>query len=981
MHKKFLLNALIIATISVAAGLSWWHAQPAPVPATCRARGAVDTPKAVSSAQATLRIEGWAADPAGVQRIEFWAGGKLLGGVKPNIVRQDVSTTLPQCRFPAISGYAETLSRGTVPPQSPTLEIRAIDGSGKPFTVGQVPLDFSPPVGMLDDGAVIEADGRNLISGWAVAAQGPVTARVFAQDKEVLKLSAVNRRDDVAKAFPAWPQAAASGFEGLLPLRQLPRGRYRLKIRLEDAKGHASDLAGPEVINDLPFGKVLAQQDKMVAPDRIVLRAWLSDEDGIRSAQVETAGGAVLGQMTRTKDRQALSALADPRFKPDQSADALLGRGALYRLDLSRASLPPGLQRLQVRVEDNSGKSAVLPGPLVADANPAQKQTCPGDKLRVFYPGGAVDFRNKFPQMQQLRAMAQGGCVEIGLRGRLEYLRTTKGRQADYAFDPDFPERLRKRNGQEMSGESLRELLTTALRFQAPLLITLDGGVWADSKFAAPDLDIVDMLEQDERTVQWNQFGKAEPDDALKGLAGATGNPELARMMSLNRYNRRFLDYKKRNLQAAVREIVKFSQAHPAHYVAINLDPDEYINPWFYLSQWYDYNPDTLRQYREWLFHLGPYADGAELASSRREPALTLAEANRLAKQAWQDIKAVEPPRAGIDYHDPWQQLWTQFKRHLVARHYADLAAWAVEAGLPAARIYTSQTFIQSDVAVRITDQASGWTDQAGVSIEGAKPHQGHLGAILYGPASRNEGQPRSGISLIDNIRQTDPEWGIVEFHPATIAFPEKLPSHAESYATMQALINGGVRFLSPIWGSYAGDRMVHPNHVKAYDVMEGSAHEYQLVWWLRAMQAWPVGSLFYPFGNAMVKSTDGWTAAAGTRLERDFGAVHLTSEGASVGLISPRWTARSLAKPVELVVTGQWLQQIAVSAELSLDNGEKKQCTLRWAGKSGARCLFPAVPGREMLNLTLQWPSLAAQQKASVTVHSVALKLAEKQP
>jgi hypothetical protein len=915
LNKKLLLTVIVTLSVVVIAGgatrFVWPQIKMAMASPVCEARGSVDTPKIIdTTGQASINIEGWAADAAGVSHVEMWANGKLLASVKPSIVRADVASAFPQCKFPTVSGYAFALARGIIPPHTSVLEVRVVNGGGRVFNAGRVSVNFLKPFGMLDVTEPIKADGRNLISGWVVAGQVPVKVRVLAQDKEMLVLLASNQRDDVAKIFPAWPQAATSGFEGVLPMHKLPRGNYRLRILFEDGKGHNSEIAGPQVINDLPFGKVLAQHDKMMSPGTIELRAWLADEQGIRAAYAETETGTPLGKMTLTKNGQLLSAFSDPRFNRDKAGDAPLRTGDLYGLSVPSAGIPSGLQRLQVRVEDNAGNTAVLPGPLVLDKNLATKQVCSGEKLRVFYPGGAVDFRDNFRQLQELRDMTQGGCVEIGFRGRVEYMRTTKGKQADYIFDSNFPERLRSRNGKGMSGESLSELLDTALRFRAPLMITLDGGVWADSKFAAPDLDIVDMLEQDERAVQWNQFGKSEPDDALKSLAGATDSPELARMMSLNHYNRRFLDYKKRNLQAAVREIVKFNQTHPASYVMINLDPDEYINPWFYQTQWYDYNPDTLRQYREWLFHLGPYANGGELAFSRHEPGLTLADVNRLAKQSWKDVSAVEPPRKSIDYGDQWQQLWTQFRRHLVARHYDDLAAWAVEAGLPPARIYTSQTFIQADVAVSITDRANGWNDQAGVSIEGAKPRQGHLGVILYGPGSRNEGKPRSGSSLIDNIRRTDPEWGVVEFHPATIAFPEKLPDHAESYATMQALINGGAHFLSPMWGSYVGDRMVHPNNFKAYDVMEGSAYEYQFVWWLRAMQAWPVGSLFYPFGNALVKSNDGWTPAAETHLISSYGELHLTGEGARIGLISPQWETRYLTAPTELTITGSWPQQ-----------------------------------------------------------------------
>ncbi|MDP1679756.1 MAG: hypothetical protein Q8L02_06530, partial [Candidatus Nitrotoga sp.] len=562
LNKKLLLT--VIVTVSVVAigggatSLVWPQIKMEMAPPVCEARGAVDTPKLVdSTGQASIYIEGWAADAAGVSRVEMWANGKLLASVKPNIVRTDVASALPQCKFPPVSGYTFAFSRGIIPPHTAALEVRAANGVGKVFKAGRVPVDFSKPFGVLDITEPIKADGRNLISGWAVAGRVPVKIRVLAQDKEILVLLASNKRDDVAKVFPAWPQAATSGFEGVLPIHKLPRGRYHLRILFEDGKGHNSEIVGPQVINDLPFGKILAQHDKMMSPGAIELRAWLADEQGIRAAYVETETGTPLGKMTLTKKEQLLSAFSDPRFNRDKAGDAPLKEGDLYGLNVPFAVIPSGLQRLQVRVEDNAGNIAVLPGPLVLDKNPAASQACSGEKLRVFYPGGAVDFRDNFRQLQELRDMTQCGCVEIGFRGRVEYMRTTKGKQADYIFDPSFPEHLRNRNGKGMSGESLSELLNTALRFRAPSMITLDGGVWADSKFAAPDLDIVDMLEQDERAVQWNQFGKSEPDDALRGLAGATDSPELARMMSLNRYNRRFLDYKKRNLQAAVPEIVK----------------------------------------------------------------------------------------------------------------------------------------------------------------------------------------------------------------------------------------------------------------------------------------------------------------------------------------------------------------------------------------------------------------------------------------
>ncbi|MES2934273.1 MAG: hypothetical protein V4805_12395 [Pseudomonadota bacterium] len=869
------------------------------------------------------------------------------------------------------------LSRGEISPRTNALELRAFGAAKSGFTLGQVPVNFLGPIGVLDIDEPIRADGKNLISGWAVSAHAPVKVKVFAFGKAMLTLPATNLRDDVAKVFPAWPLAKASGFEDVLPMQKLPRGRYRLRIVIDDEKGHSREIDGPEVINDLPVGKVLAQQDKLTGAKTIALRAWLGDEDGIRSAMVETETGIPLGALMLTAANQAPKAFPDARFK-DRSwkNEPPMPKGGIYTLNLSSRAIPAGLQRIQVVVQDMIGNISKLPGPLVLDGNSGAKRSCAGEKLHVFYPGGTADFKRNFLQLQQLTDMAHGGCVEVGLRSRVEYLRATHGAKNDFKFDANFPERLRNRKNQEMTGESLNTLLNTASRFHAPLMITLDGGVWADAKFSAPDLDIVDMLEQDESAVQWNQFGKTEPDDALKGLAGSTHSPQLARMMSLNYYNRRFLDYKKRNLQAAAHQIVAFIKAHPATYVAVNLDPDQYINPWFYQTQWYDYNPDTLRQYREWLFHLGPYMDGGELASSRLGSAMTLAQANRLAKQAWKDISAVEPPRQSIDYSDQWQQLWTQFRRHLVAHHYALLAKWAKDAGLPSDRIFTSQTYIQPDVAVSINDVANGWNDQAGVSIEGAKPQDGHLGAILYGPASRDQGKPRSGSSLINNIRRVDPDWGVVEFHPATIAFPEKLPSHEESYATMQTVINGGAHFLSPMWGSFAGDRDLHPYDFKAYDVMEGSSFEYELVWWLRAMQDWPVGSLYYPFGNSLVKSSDGWATLGGTTLDSDFGALNLSSKSDRIEIMSPLWEMRYLNTPLELIIKGDWIPKTQLQGEITLDNGAKLSCAFHTPVASGkeARCTVPAAAKQKITQFKLTWKFPAQLVQANVSLDSIAL-------
>ena len=67
------------------------------------------------------------------------------------------------------------------------------------------------------------------------------------------------------------------------------------------------------------------------------------------------------------------------------------------------------------------------------------------------------------------------------------------------------------------------------------------------------------------------------------------------------------------------------------------------------------------------------------------------------------------------------------------------------------------------------------------------------------------------------NIQRIDPAWGVIEFHPAVILFPEQMPSHKQAYHSMQALYNHGARFLSPMYGGSIADRELTPETFRSY--------------------------------------------------------------------------------------------------------------------------------------------------------------------
>lgn len=967
VHAKGLGCFLLLIAICLA---SWQFARFAKpgLGDGCVQRGFLDTVGALTLTADGVELSGWAYDKAGLSAVEVVARGRVVARMGPPIAREDVAEALRQCSGADTAGFSVRVPAHEIPMGGEVLEVVARSRLLGQWSLGTVHVGTGKPFGRLDAHPIIRWNGRNHVSGWVLAesVQGPPLVRLKLEDGTVIAQGAAHvARPDVGALFSGWRGASVAGFDFRLSMSELPLGDY--EIGVEALAGERSTVIGTLAVenSDVP-GFIEAGGRVLIEPDDVAVQVFLlARHDDIESVTLRAETG------------ETLSPLAPIPFRPlaELAPEALLERGAELAVSeplafagrLESGMLPFGTWRLVADVKRNDGRITRIQGPLVKRGKEALT-ACRSDPLRLFFPGGNYALTSGFPELSEQRKLIDGGCIQVGLRARVEYLRSTHGADHDFIFDPDLPESLRVWKGREMTGVSLRRLLDTARLLDVPLLVTLDGGVWADSAFPVPGFDVVDMLEKDAATVQWNQFGEAEPDDALSGLAGSIESPELARMMSLNRFNTRFLDYKKRNLQAAVREIVSFLNEHSDRYVAISLDPDQYINPWFYLEQWYDYNPDTLRQYREWLFHLGPYADDGKWAAERSRIRMSLREASRLAGHPFGAIDEVEPPRGAIDYDDRWQQLWTQFKRHLVARHYSDLARWANEAGMPAERIYTGQTFIQADVAMSVFERATGWTDQAGVSISGASPEHGRLGAILYGPASRNQGVPRSGATLIDNIRVLDPQWGSSEFHPATIEEPLRIPDHEESYLTVLEMTNGGARVLSPMWGSRGSDQLLEPARFRAYDAYERTPFETQLVWLMQARQQVAAGDLLFPFGNQLVSSLDRWRATTGSEAQPRAGEVRL--RGDRPGLVSPEWGGLSVDKGALITVSGNWPES---AVELLATVGTPGRIeNLRIACKSSegrARCILPSRDDRVLKRLEIRWHTAADVLVDSVRV------------
>ena len=679
--------------------------------------------------------------------------------------------------------------------------------------------------------------------------------------------------------------------------------------------------------------------DTLVGP-RIRLSGWALAASGVRGVELRAGEQRFTGRIGIARDDIAA---ARPGY-PD-SARA----GFEFDVDLAAHPAPVQADRRSVAVVaiGNDGSEATLGRREVVD--PAALL-----RWRDLDAGSRVDEASVFHLLPATSGLTDASAAElastyapyvsstmrVGVRVPVLYLRTTQGAAGDYQFDPGW-ESERRCGARRIADDALSATLSLAARHRLAVLVTLNGGIWADASCDVPDWDVNDRLEQDPVNCQWNERNEVMPDDWLSHLPGSQDAPQLARALTFNVYAREARHYKRRNLQAAGSVVAAFSREHPGLLVGASLDPDTYLNPFFDQQQWYDYNPGTLRQFRHWLAGTGPYAGAPDapgvpnLSAYRRARPLTLAEAGRLAGRRFARWDDVDPPRsfpaaptAGRPafWDDPWTREWERFRRHLVDLHYDELSGWLTEAGIPPGRIWSAQGFMapQPDArpfAISLASPAQNY-DSGGMSIVGAIPSSGHLGAILYGAAAVNDVRMEGPLSLFAQFRALDPGWAVVEFNTADLRAPKLQPGYAAAYRSLRDLFNYGARFVSPMaWngsnGLFAADPAYVPFTAWRNTPLEAAARDFLL-----SHANVPLGARLWTFGADAHADDDGWKAVAGGAVARP-GRLMLTPEQGRVTLVSPRELAFSVER-FDRVVLGlgppDTLRSIAIQGRRSGD-------------------------------------------------------------
>jgi ADP-heptose:LPS heptosyltransferase/GT2 family glycosyltransferase len=278
-----------------------------------------------------LKGAGWLAASHPVAELSVRIGDDLVGYATYGLSRPDVAATHPD--FPGVMdcGFAFSITRlpeGLGRSSDLVLAARLASGediSGRfPFVLpdgltdlgrptvdtedarfaARMKSDDLPPIRIQIDEALASDEGVITISGWAIGLAPMVSIDVWLDDERLGGAEFGARRDDVAKTYPDYVNAALSGFKFVSDGRNLGEGKKTFLVRCAIQGGLTREMAVPLILRPPPKPPAAAgASDALVHCDdfhlttdgRLRVQGWAICSQGVEAVMV-FLDGVLIGE-------------------------------------------------------------------------------------------------------------------------------------------------------------------------------------------------------------------------------------------------------------------------------------------------------------------------------------------------------------------------------------------------------------------------------------------------------------------------------------------------------------------------------------------------------------------------------------------------------------------------------------------------------------------------------------------------------------
>ena len=192
----------------------------------------------------TLEVAGWALHKSGIKEVNVYINGSYVGKTLVGTSRPDVAAAYPGYSSGINAGFNGNIDITNISAGRKTIEIEIVANDG---TVQSHTRDISIVKKKLPAKSYIDKPGNNLtvsddklnIAGWALDETGIKEIKVTSNGKDLGTIKTGVSRPDVAAAYPKYPDAATSGFDGTVNISKLPSGKNVIKIEIIANSGHS----------------------------------------------------------------------------------------------------------------------------------------------------------------------------------------------------------------------------------------------------------------------------------------------------------------------------------------------------------------------------------------------------------------------------------------------------------------------------------------------------------------------------------------------------------------------------------------------------------------------------------------------------------------------------------------------------------------------------------------------------------------------